>query len=138
MTNLKEIISETIHSYLSENLITENGFFESSKKHKEKKFRKRAIKKRGGLRGDLDMDDYRKENQKADDQELSDIEEWLKSDAVNLTAIARKLYPHLSSDESRESKLRKKVYHEASDSGYVYKLSRQEVKKLKQIKNSYI
>jgi len=61
----------------------------------------------------------------------------LKSDAVNLTAIARQLYPHLSSDESRESKLRKKVYHEVSDSGYVYKLTRAEVKKLKQIKNSY-
>ena len=134
MTDLSKLITETIHSYLKANLVVEDD----NTIGKKKSIRKNALKKKGGLRGDLNMDDYRKENQAADDQELSDVEEWLKSDAVNLTAIARKLYPRLSSDESRESKLRKKVYHEVSDSGYVYKLSRNEVKKLKQIKNSYV
>lgn len=129
MTYISRIISETIQSYLSDNLVTEGG---------KKEIRKKALKKKGGLRGDLDVVSYERDNQKADDQEVSEIEGWLKSDAVNLTAIARKMYPRLSSDESRESKLRKKVYHETSDSGYVYKLSRKEVMRLKQIKNSYV
>jgi hypothetical protein len=127
MTNISRIISETIQSYLSDNLVTESG---------KKNIRKKALKKKGGLRGDLDVVSYERDNQKADEQEASEVEDWLKSNAINITAVADKLYPKLEPD-SRGSKLNKKIYHKKSDSGYTYRLTRPEVMKIKQIKSSF-
>lgn len=128
MTTFDKIISESINSYLSSNLIVEYN----SKKDKEKKIRKKAIKGKGGLRKDYDVDYEKKYNQNVDDQEQSSVMDALDNGFVNVKKVAEKLYPD-HTPEGAQSQLRKKLKGETSDSGSKYKLKKQEVKRLRHI-----
>ena len=128
MTTFDKIISESINSYLSSNLIVEYN----SKKDKEKKIRKKAIKGNGGLRKDYDVDYEKKYNQNVDDQEQSSVMDALDNGFVNVKKVAEKLYPD-HTPEGAQSQLRKKLKGETSDSGSKYKLKKQEVKRLRHI-----
>ena len=128
MTTFDKIISESINSYLSSKLIVEYN----SKKDKEKKIRKKAIKGKGGLRKDYDVDYEKKYNQNVDDQEQSSVMDALDNGFVNVKKVAEKLYPD-HTPEGAQSQLRKKLKGETSDSGSKYKLKKQEVKRLRHI-----
>lgn len=128
MITFDKIISESINSYLSSNLIVEYN----SKKDKEKKIRKKAIKGKGGLRKDYDVDYEKKYNQNVDDQEQSSVMDALDNGFVNVKKVAEKLYPD-HTPEGAQSQLRKKLKGETSDSGSKYKLKKQEVKRLRHI-----
>ena len=128
MTTFDKIISESINSYLSSNLIVEYN----SKKDKEKKIRKKAIKGKGGIRKDYDDDYEKKYNQNVDDQEQSSVMDALDNGFVNVKKVAEKLYPD-HTPEGAQSQLRKKLKGETSDSGSKYKLKKQEVKRLRHI-----
>ena len=122
MITFDKIISESINSYLSSNLIVEYN----SKKDKEKKIRKKAIKGKGGLRKDYDVDYEKKYNQNVDDQEQSSVMDALDNGFVNVKKVAEKLYPD-HTPEGAQSQLRKKLKGETSDSGSKYMLKKQEV-----------
>ena len=128
ISTFDKIISESINSYLSSNLIVEYN----SKKDKEKKIRKKAIKGKGGLRKDYDVDYEKKYNQNVDDQEQSSVMDALDNGFVNVKKVAEKLYPD-HTPEGAQSQLRKKLKGETSDSGSKYKLKKQEVKRLRHI-----
>lgn len=135
---INEIIAESIESYLNESLVFEdkddNGGKGKAKTfgRKKKKFRKRAIKKKGGLRGDFDVESDELYNAGVDDQEQSEVSSILDSPMINLKAVATKLYPD-HTEEGAQSQLRKKIKHEVSDSGKVYRLKKGEVRKLRAI-----
>lgn len=128
MTIFDKIINESINSYLESNIITED----ERKKHKDKKKRKKAIKAKGGLRKDYDIDYERKYNQNVDDQEQTSVMDALDNGFVNVKKVAEKLYPD-HTPEGAQSQLRKKLKGETSDSGSKYKLKKQEVKRLRHI-----
>ena len=98
MSRLDEIINESIENYLTESLILEKKKTKKKKRKPEgkekkpKKFRKKAIKAKGGLRKDFDVDDDRKYNQNVDDQEQSSITDILDNGFVNVKKVAEK-YP---------------------------------------------
>lgn len=127
MSNLREIVSETIKSYISSNILTED-----EDKKKKKKFRKKAIKAKGGLRKDLDVEKEETYNQNVDDQEQSSVTDILSNGFVNIKKVAEKLYPD-HTPEGAQSQLNKKLTGAKSDSGSTYKLKRNEVKKLRNI-----
>lgn len=118
------IITETINSFLDNYLITEDK--------KKKKFRKNALKKKGGLRKDFDIENDEKYNANVDDQEQSSVENILKNGFVNIKKVAEKLYPD-HTPEGAQSQLNKKLTGAKSDSGSTYKLKKKEVKKLRNI-----
>lgn len=124
--DLDSIIAETIDSYLTSDLIAEG------EKKKKKKFRKNALKKKGGLRKDFNVEDDEKYNQNVDDQEQSSVENILKNGFVNIKKVAEKLYPD-HTPEGAQSQLNKKLTHAKSDSGSIYKLKKKEVKRLRSI-----
>lgn len=105
---------------------------DSKDKKKKKKFKKNAIKARGGLRKDFDIEDDETYNQNADDQEQSSIEDFLNSGFINKKKVAMEWRPDLT-DNGAQSELNKKLNHDKSDSGYTYKLKKKDVKKLRQI-----
>jgi hypothetical protein len=126
MNRFQDIIKETIDSYLNSNLITE-------KEDKEdKRFKKKAIKKKGGMRKDLDVEDERTYNQNVDDQEQSSVKDILSNGFVNIKKVAEKLYPD-HTPEGAQSQLNKKLTGAKSDSGSTYKLKKKEVKRLRHI-----
>jgi len=165
MTNLDNIINEVVQSYLNNNLVSESFFDEAKKKKnkdddsdksdkskdedkkddkksethkkKKKKFKKNAIKGKGGLRKDFDIEDDEMYNKNVDDQEQSSITDILNNDFINVGAVAQKLYPD-HTKEGAQSQLRKKLEGEASDSGSVYKLKSKEVRKLRSIIASFL
>ena len=156
MTELDRIIEEAITSHISNNLIDEavsssinNSLLLERKKKKKskskkkkgkekedeksgKKVRKKAIKGKGGIRKDFDVETEKTYNQNVDDQEQSTIEDVLSNGFVNVKKVAEKLYPG-HTPEGAQSQLSKKLRHAKSDSGSTYKLKRREVKRLRQI-----
>ena len=128
MNKIQTIISEEVNKVLFE-----------KKGAKTKKKNKYGLKKaKGGKREKYDLDKYKKENISIGmgEQQQANINEILKGECMNLAAVARDLYPRLT-PEGAQSKLRKKVYNEKSDSGTPYKLSRGEYKKLSTILSKY-
>lgn len=126
--NLNKIIAESIHSYISRNIIQEDD----NDGKKEKKFRKKAIKAKGGMRKDLDVEDEKTYNQNVDDQEQSSVQDILSNGFVNIKKVAEKLYPD-HTPEGAQSQLNKKLTGAKSDSGSTYKLKKREVKRLRHI-----
>jgi hypothetical protein len=144
MKDLDTIITESLHSFLDENLIFEkkdskkNDKKSSDKKKKKKrKFKKNAIKMKGGLRKDFDSEDDETYNQNISDREEDSITGSLNPDFVNISAVAQKLYPD-HTPEGAQSQLRKKLKGETSDSGSKYKIKTKEAKKLRAIISTYI
>lgn len=126
MNRFDEIISEAIDSYLNSNIIYE-------KEDKDKKrFRKKAIKGKGGIRKDLDVEDEKTYNQNVDDQEQSSVKDILSNGFINIKKVAEKLYPD-HTPEGAQSQLNKKLTGAKSDSGSTYKLKKKEVKRLRHI-----
>lgn len=146
---IDNIIDETINSYLQRNLIREaegegtNPVFDSEednnkpsdKKKKKKKFRKNAIKLKGGLRKDFDVEDDETYNKQISDKEMANVANFLKNKYINLKAVAEDVYPD-HTPEGAQSQLRKEVWGEVSDSGSVYKIKTKTLKKLKSVLNS--
>lgn len=135
--NLDNIITESINSFLNNNLVTESNQEDDTNKKeggekKKKKFRKNAIKSKGGLRKDFDTEDDETYNKNVDDQEESSIRDILNTGYVNVSAVAQDLYPD-HTKEGAQSQLRKKLEGETSDSGSKYKLKNKEVKRLRSI-----
>ena len=131
MRAIETIINETINSYLINNLLIEET--ENTKKDEdEKRFRKKAIKTKGGVRKDFDVENDKKYNKNADDQEQSSVKDVLLNGFVNIKKVAEELYPD-HTPEGAQSQLRKKLKGEKSDSGSTYKLKTKEVKRLRHI-----
>ena len=145
MKDLDTIITESLHSFLDENLIFEKKdskkndkkSSDKKKKKKKRKFRKNAIKMKGGLRKDFDSEDDETYNQNISDREEDSITGSLNPDFVNISAVAQKLYPD-HTPEGAQSQLRKKLKGETSDSGSKYKIKTKEAKKLRAIISTYI
>ena len=153
--NFNQIINETIDGYLRKNLLFEVNDKDSDKEEKnekeddekeedssnkpkkKKKFKKNAIKGKGGLRKDFDIEDDETHNQTVDDQEQSSIADLLSNGFVNVKKVAEKLYPD-HTPEGAQSQLSKKLRGAKSDSGSTYKLKSKEVKRLRHIIASYL
>jgi type I restriction-modification system DNA methylase subunit len=105
---------------------------ETRKERKERRFRKKALKGKGGIRKDFDVEDDKKYNYNVDDEEQNNIEDLLTNGFVNIKKVAEKLYPD-HTPEGAQSQLNKKLRGDKSDSGSTYKLKNREVKRLKQI-----
>ena len=125
MSKIDNIISETIHSYISSNVLMEDS-------KKKQRFRKKAIKGKGGLRKDFDVEDDKQYNKNVDAQEETSIKDILTNGFVNIKKVAEKLYRD-HTPEGAQSQLNKKLTGAKSDSGSTYKLKSKEVKKLRQI-----
>lgn len=128
--NLDRIISESLNQYLKEALIPEDG----NKKKKKRKFRKNAIKLKGGLRTDFDVEDDEEYNKEADDTEQDAVVTILKSKYINVSAVAQDVYPHLTPNGA-QSEFNKKLNNDVSDSGYIYRFKIKEIAKIKQVLN---
>lgn len=157
MFNIDKIITETINRYINENVWDEaddkasedekeeeKDSKEEEKKDseenghkKKKKFRKNAIKGKGGLRKDFDVESDEEYNSNVDDQEQSSVQDILTNGFVNIKKVAEKLYPD-HTPEGAQSQLSKKLRGDKSDSGSTYKLKTKEVKKLRHIIASYL
>ena len=154
--NFNQIINETVDTYLRRNLLFEAKDDDkksdkdekeeeedkkenenSDKLKKKKKFKKNAIKGKGGLRKDFDVEDDETHNQTVDDQEQSSISDLLSNGFVNVKKVAEKLYPD-HTPEGAQSQLSKKLRGAKSDSGSTYKLKSKEVKRLRHIIASYL
>lgn len=154
--NFNQIINETVDAYLRRNLLFEAKDDDkksdkdekeeeedkkenenSDKPKKKKKFKKNAIKGKGGLRKDFDVEDDETHNQTVDDQEQSSISDLLSNGFVNVKKVAEKLYPD-HTPEGAQSQLSKKLRGAKSDSGSTYKLKSKEVKRLRHIIASYL
>lgn len=159
--SLNSIVSESINAYLRRNIVSEASFFEGKEsdndeekddksKDKEedkkddkkddkskKKFKKNAIKGKGGLRKDFDIEDDETYNQNVDDQEQSSVKDMLTNGFINIKKVAEKLYPD-HTPEGAQSQLNKKLRGDKSDSGSTYKLKSKEVKRLRHIIASYL
>lgn len=138
MNKIDNIITETIHSYINSNVITEKKDSDSGKKDDSgRAFRKKAIKGKGGLRKDFDVKDDKTYNKNVDDMEQSTIEDLLSSGFINRKKVAEKLYPGRPKN-SAQSQLNKKLNGDISDSGSKYKLKEKEVKRLRNIIATYL
>ena len=154
--NFNQIINETVDAYVRRNLLFETKDDDkksdkdekeeeedkkenenSDKPKKKKKFKKNAIKGKGGLRKDFDVEDDETHNQTVDDQEQSSISDLLSNGFVNVKKVAEKLYPD-HTPEGAQSQLSKKLRGAKSDSGSTYKLKSKEVKRLRHIIASYL
>ena len=145
MTEIDNIISESIESYIDDNILVEAKKKKGKKKKKkgkehhdkketkkDKKFKKKALKAKGGLRKDLDVEDDSTYNKNGDDQEQSSIKDLLNNGFFNKKKVAEKLYPD-HTPEGAQSQLNKKLNGDRSDSGSIYKLKKKEVRKLRKI-----
>lgn len=157
MFNIDKIITETINRYINENVWDEaddkasedekeeekdskeeeKKDSEENGRKKKKKFRKNAIKGKGGLRKDFDVESDEEYNSNVDDQEQSSVQDILTNGFVNIKKVAEKLYPD-HTPEGAQSQLSKKLRGDKSDSGSTYKLKTKEVKKLRHIIASYL
>lgn len=109
---VSQIISETINRYV-DNVI------------KESDIKKKAIKTVGGSRKDFNAELDKKTNPNLSKQDEEDLSQVLKSDMVNVAAVAREIYPNLT-PAGAQSKLQKKIDHKKSDSGSTYRLKKKE------------
>lgn len=123
--NIDRIITESINSYVYNNIL----FEDERKKHK---VRKKARKGKGGQRKDFDVDDEKTYNANVDDQEQGSVVGALDNGFINVKKVAEKLYPD-HTPEGAQSQLRKKLKGEKSDSGSTYKLKKKEVRRLRHI-----
>ena len=126
---ISRIISEEINNYLYNIILEKKG---KSKKKKERDVWKNALKAVGGRRKNYNRKKDKATNPyitKSDEDAVTNI---LDNDAINLAAIARQVYPDLT-PAGAQSKLRKKVKGEKSDSGSVYKIKKKEANKIDKI-----
>jgi len=135
---INEAVDLSIQSFINETMFDEKRKGRRENKHKkEDDIKKGAIKKKNGGRGDFDVKTDRSTNpnlNKADNDSLSrEVDNGL----FNVAGIAKKMYPGLT-DNGAQSKLRKKIKHEKSDSGATYKLKRKEAVKLRKILRSML
>ena len=100
--------------------------------HKEKESGKNAIKTKGGGRKNIDYKADKKSNPNISKADQGDLERILNSPVVNLTTVAKELYPG-HTDTGAESQLRKKLKGEKSDSGSTYRIKRKEARRLRRI-----
>lgn len=122
--SIKEIISEEIARYISREVLNENVSVESGKKKKDG-VRRNAIKVIGGKRKDFDPNSSDASSRNISKADSDTISNTLDNDVINVAAVARKLYPKLT-PQGAQSKLRKKIKHEKSDSGSIYTLKKNE------------
>ena len=133
--NISSIINEEINRYLNEEILSEKKSNQDQKKNKEydeDNVRHGAIKLKGGHRGDFNAKLDRETNPNLSNADAEVIARALDNDVVNVAAVARQLYPKLT-PQGAQSKLRKKIKHEKSDSGSVYKLKKKEAFKARRI-----
>lgn len=133
--NISSIINEEINKYLNEEILSEkksNQGHKKNKKHDEDNVRHGAIKLKGGHRGDFNTKLDRETNPNLSNADAEVIARALDNDVVNVAAVARQLYPKLT-PQGAQSKLRKKIKHEKSDSGSPYKLKKKEAFKARRI-----
>ena len=151
------IIESVIHRYLMENVFDEEGPADvmdekknkegkkkkdkNRKKKKHKKGRKHVVhnrmrKLRGGGRGDLDWDKINAQK-KVDTYTQDKLSDVVLNGPYNVSAIANYVYKDagLSSDQSRQSKLRKKLKQEKSNFGSKYRLTNKEAYRIKHFLN---
>lgn len=129
--NIQQIIKEEIDRYLIEDILPEKE--EKAKKHSNNDvIRKHSVKTKGGGRSDYNETDANRADPVLTFGDTAYITNVLDNDVVNVAAFARKMYPNLT-PQGAQSKLRKKIKHEKSDSGSVYKLRKHEVEKARKI-----
>jgi hypothetical protein len=151
MSLISNIIQEEIDRFLMEEFLFEKKKKSKKKddegkkkkrKHKEKKHDKHSEQTRdiftnakklvGGLRTDFNAKLDRETNPNLNNQDAEDLCDFLDDEHKNLAAYAHDMYPNLTRTGA-QSKLRKKVKHERSDSGSVYKLKKKEANKLRKL-----
>jgi len=127
---ISRIISEEIDNYVY-NIILEKKK-KSKKKKEDKDIWTNALKAVGGRRKNYNhkLDKMTNPNMNKSDEDA--ITNVLDNDAINLAAVARRVYPDLT-PAGAQSKLRKKVKGEKSDSGSVYKIKKKEANKIDKI-----
>lgn len=133
--NIRSIINEEINKYLNEEILSEKKSNQDQKKNKkndEDNVRHGAIKLKGGHRGDFNTKLDRETNPNLSSADAEVIARALDNDVVNVAAVARQLYPKLT-PQGAQSKLRKKIKHEKSDSGSPYRLKKKEAFKARRI-----
>ena len=132
--NIRSIINEEINKYLNEEILSEKKSKgqKKNKKPDEGNVRHGAIKLKGGHRGDFNAKLDRETNPNLSNADAEIIARALDNDVVNVAAVARQLYPKLT-PQGAQSKLRKKIKHEKSDSGSTYKLKKKEAFKARRI-----
>lgn len=132
--NIRSIINEEINKYLNEEILSEKKSKgqKKNKKPDEGNVRHGAIKLKGGHRGDFNAKLDRETNPNLSNADAEVIARALDNDVVNVAAVARQLYPKLT-PQGAQSKLRKKIKHEKSDSGSTYKLKKKEAFKARRI-----
>jgi len=130
--NLDRIISEEINRYINEDILPEKAKKKAKSEDKNHDIKKNAIKTVGGHRVNYNSAEYNRLNPTLGYGDTENIIDLLNNDVVNVAAFARKMYPKLT-PQGAQSKLRKKIKHEKSDSGSVYKLRQKEVDKAKRI-----
>ena len=133
---VNRIISEEIDKYLY-NIINESYILlekksKKSKSKKEKDVWKGALKAIGGGRKNYNRKLDLRTNPTLNKSDEDSITNILDNDAINLAAIARKVYPNLT-PAGAQSKLRKKVKGEKSDSGSVYKIKKKEANRIDRV-----
>ena len=132
--NIRSIINEEINKYLNEEILSEKKSKgqKKNKKPDEGNVRHGAIKLKGGHRGDFNTKLDRETNPNLSSADAEVIAKALDNDVVNVAAVARQLYPKLT-PQGAQSKLRKKIKHEKSDSGSPYRLKKKEAFKARRI-----
>lgn len=132
--NISNIINEEINRYLNEEILGEKKSERSKDDHKKSDdgIRHGAIKRSGGRRGDFNAKLDSETNPNLNNGDAEEIARALDNDVVNVAAVARQLYPGLT-PQGAQSKLRKKIKHEKSDSGSIYKLKKKEAFKARRI-----
>ena len=131
---ISNIINEEINRYLNEEILGEKKSERSKDSHKKSDdgIRHGAIKLKGGHRGDFNTKLDRETNPNLSNADAEVIARALDNDVVNVAAVARQLYPKLT-PQGAQSKLRKKIKHEKSDSGSPYRLKKKEAFKARRI-----
>ena len=107
------------------------------KNKKEKNVAKNAKKLRNGLRTDFNVKQDRLTNPNLNAQDNEDLSNILDNPAIDLAAIAKKIYPDHTA-QGAQSQLRKKVKGLRSDSGSKYKIKKKEAYKLRRILSSLL
>ena len=140
---VNRIILEEIDKYIN-SIIFENSVLLEKKKKKSDKKKKKSNKKKekdvwkgalkavGGFRKDYNRKLDVKTNPNLNKSDEDSITNILDSDAINLAAVARLVYPNLTR-AGAQSKLRKKVKGEKSDSGSVYKIKKKEANRIDRV-----
>jgi len=104
----------------------------SKKNSGEKSVAKNAKKLKNGLRTDFNVKQDKLTNPNLNNQDSEDLSDILDNPAIDLAAVAKKVYPDHTA-QGAQSQLRKKVKGLKSDSGSKYKIKKKEAYKLRRI-----